>query len=345
MESSPTDLKVSCIALGFTLGFGFLTTWDAWKITSVMRDPRRSLFVWMVWSELAVNLVMAVVIWLFIEGVLTNLLGTFIGILCLWVVQIQFILQIIINRIAIVTTDRNRLNMIRWITIGLITCVNISVFCIFIPGHLDIKPFVELNEVWDKITKVIIGLNDACLNYYFIMQVKKRLVANGLQKYNALVDFNTKIALISVAMDGLIIGTMFLKNGAVFIQFHPVAYTVKLKIELSMTNLIKRISQESVRDLHMGNSSSNTRSRGERRFAGVGDNHANSTHVMADHNDVDSHALEDMGQIVQKREYTVKVSSASTGSQNESMFSYQKQLDNDSDEVPLHHPDEIRRST
>lgn len=61
--------------------------------------------------------------------------------------------------------------------------------------------FVRVNNVWDKITKVLIALNDAALNWYFIVQVKKRLVANGLQKYNALARFNTQIILISVGMD------------------------------------------------------------------------------------------------------------------------------------------------
>lgn len=61
--------------------------------------------------------------------------------------------------------------------------------------------FIRVNQVWDKITKVLIGLNDACLNFYFIMQVRRRLVANGLQKYNALARFNTHIILISVGMD------------------------------------------------------------------------------------------------------------------------------------------------
>lgn len=55
---------------------------------------------------------------------------------------------------------------------------------------------------------------------------------------------------------------MFLKNGAVFMQFHPVAYTVKLKIELSMTNLITRISKESINE-RMGTTST---SHGQSRF-------------------------------------------------------------------------------
>lgn len=264
MSASATDTKVSSIAFGFFLGFGYLTAWDAYKITAKNRNPLRSLFVWMVWGELLANLSIAILAWLFLEEVLPPTLPTFFFILVAWVFEIQFILQIIVNRVAIVSMDNRLLTWIRWGTVVFISLVNISVFCIFLPANLGVgEKFVEVNAVWDKITKVLIGLNDAALNWYFIVQVKKRLIANGLQKYNALARFNTHIILISIGMDLLIIGTMFLKNGVVFIQFHPVAYTVKLKIELSMTNLITRISKESINERNLGTTST---SHGHSRF-------------------------------------------------------------------------------
>ncbi|GME56169.1 hypothetical protein GTA08_BOTSDO11893 [Neofusicoccum parvum] len=345
-DASPTDIKISCVAAGFTLGFGYLTTWDAWKVTSSMRNPLRSLFVWMVWSELLVNAAMAIIAWLFLLGYIKSAFSTYFSIVVLWVIQIQFILQIIINRIAIITIDKKLLKKIRITTICFITCINISVFCIFIPGHLAInKTYVEVNAVWDKITKVLIGANDAVLNYFFITQVKKRLITNGLQKYNKLAAFNTRIALISVGMDFLIIGTMFLKNGAVFLQFHPVAYTVKLKIELSMANLIRRISQEAVRDHNIDAGDSSSLSRSRRDF-GAGDNFAQ---VSAQRNGDDvEHVLEDLGHIHQKREYMVHVShsvkapvTGDHGGRTSSVSSkdgseYPTKTDAASDETPLH---------
>ncbi|KAF4312615.1 hypothetical protein GTA08_BOTSDO11893 [Botryosphaeria dothidea] len=345
-EASQTDIKISCIAAGFTLGFGYLTTWDAYKVTSSMRNPVRSLFVWMVWSELAVNLAMAIIAWLFLLGYIKSAFGTYFSIVVLWVVQIQFILQIIINRIAIITTDKSLLKKIRITTICFITCINISVFCIFIPGHLGINDtYVRVNNIWDKITKILIGANDAVLNFFFITQVKKRLIANGLQKYNKLAAFNTRIALISVGMDLLIIGTMFLKNGAVFLQFHPVAYTVKLKIELSMANLIRRISQEAVRELNINAGDSSDLVRSRREF-GVADNYAEVSAQKKGHGM--EHALEELGHIHQKREYKVEVSNAAdvqghthhngrssrNSSKDESM--YPTKPDGASDETPLH---------
>jgi hypothetical protein len=40
----------------------------------------------------------------------------------------------------------------------------------------------------------------------------------------------------------MIIGMMFFHNQLVFMSFHPVAYTVKLNIELSMASLIRKIA-------------------------------------------------------------------------------------------------------
>ncbi|OJD38124.1 uncharacterized protein BKCO1_500063 [Diplodia corticola] len=319
MDTSMTDTKVSSIAFGFFLGFGYLTAWDAYKITARNRNPWRSLFVWMVWGELAANTAIAILAWLFLEGVLPPTLPTFFFILLSWVFEIQFILQIIVNRVAIISMDSRVLSYIRWGTITFISLINISVFCIWLPAHLGApEKFTEVNNVWDKITKVLIGLNDAALNWYFIDQVKKRLIANGLQKYNALARFNTHIILISVGMDVLIIGTMFLKNGAVFIQFHPVAYTVKLKIELSMTNLITRISKESISERNLGTTST---SHGHSRFAfnprttatgkdvalDVFQEQNHTSTVSAQKYDEEEHA-EGLNQIYTKREVTVQVS-------------------------------------
>src|SRR5687768_12210445 len=42
----------------------------------------------------------------------------------------------------------------------------------------------------------------------------------------------------------MLIGLMFLKNQVVYVQFHPVAYMVKLNIEMSMAALITRLAKE-----------------------------------------------------------------------------------------------------
>lgn len=111
-------------------------------------------------------------------------------------------------------------------------------------------------------SKVIILLVDAGLNWYFLRTVKKRLVEqHNLKKYEPLVGFNAKLMIVSILMDvshrsptlsicplanmsqGMLIGLMSLPNQVVFIQFHPVAYMVKLNIEMSMAKLITRLAK------------------------------------------------------------------------------------------------------
>lgn len=57
------------------------------------------------------------------------------SILFLWVFEIQLLMQIIINRIALIAEHRSTVKKLKWGTAVLITCVNIAVFCIWIPSH------------------------------------------------------------------------------------------------------------------------------------------------------------------------------------------------------------------
>jgi hypothetical protein len=123
----------------------------------------------------------------------------------LWAFEIQLLMQIIINRIALIAEHRATVRKIKWGTVVLITMINIAVFCIWIPAHI-VPPanqtFVRINEVWDKITKVLILLVDAGLNWYFLKTVNIRLVRqHGLTKYKPLIGFNAKLMVLSIAMD------------------------------------------------------------------------------------------------------------------------------------------------
>lgn len=62
---------------------------------------------------------------------------TFFFILFLWVFEIQLLMQIIINRIAIIAETQRTINRLKWGTTIVISIINIAVFCIFIPAHLD----------------------------------------------------------------------------------------------------------------------------------------------------------------------------------------------------------------
>ncbi|KAI0459668.1 hypothetical protein F5B21DRAFT_525113 [Xylaria acuta] len=181
----------------------------------------------------------------------------------LWAFQVHFLLQIIINRCRIISHDKEFMEKLKIGVAVLITTVNVSVYNIWIPARLGIsETYIHTNGWWDRCEKVIYMLTDAFLNIYFIRAVQTGLVRNGLTKYRGLVHFNMFIIGFSLSMDLLIIAMMSLPNTFVYMQFHPLAYIVKLNIELSMADLIGRIARH--RD-HNEFIDSNPRSNDSRR--------------------------------------------------------------------------------
>ncbi|KAI1493372.1 hypothetical protein F5X96DRAFT_622219 [Biscogniauxia mediterranea] len=247
--ASKSDYQLASVAFGFTLGFGFLTVWEALKQTRRSRNPRRNVFIYMIWGEIVANLAIAIVGWLFLDGVIGATVPVLFVILALWVFEIQLLMQIIINRIAVIAERPETISRIKWGTVAIISVINIMVFIIWIPAHLTPPPIhslVTVNKYWDPMSKVLILLVDAGLNWNFLRGVNQRLVKeHGLVKYKPLVSFNAKLMVVSVAMDAMLIGLMWLPNEVVYIQFHPVAYMVKLNIEMSMASLILKLARSS----------------------------------------------------------------------------------------------------
>jgi len=65
------DVKIGSVVFGATLSMCLITTWKATEQTRTMLrrgKALRSLYIWMVWVHLIVNLIMAVVCWLFMDG-------------------------------------------------------------------------------------------------------------------------------------------------------------------------------------------------------------------------------------------------------------------------------------
>ncbi|KAF5965545.1 hypothetical protein FCOIX_12916 [Fusarium coicis] len=227
-EVTRGDLVIASTAFGFTLGFGWLTVFKAirqtWQV--YQRHGRRVFryaYIIMVWGELTV--------------------------FTTWALQVQFLLQIIVNRCGILLTNKKKAYRLKVLIGTLITAVNISVYCIWIPARLQVSDrYIHINEWWDRCEKVIYLIVDGCLNFYFIHIVRKNLIIHGLTKYKRLTHFNMFIIGFSLSMDVLIIAMMSLRNTFVYMQFHPLAYTVKLHIEMSMADLIGKIA----RDKHCG---------------------------------------------------------------------------------------------
>ncbi|TGO27157.1 hypothetical protein BPAE_0046g00190 [Botrytis paeoniae] len=248
--TTSADLAIASIAFGWTLGFGWLTAWTAYKQTRRVRQRYgitrvHTPYVVMIWSELAVCLAFAIICWLHLYDAETipPSFAFFFCILTLWALQVQFLLQIIVNRISILFTVKKKALHLKIAVAVIITLINISVYCIWIPARLQVSErFIHINEVWDRCEKSIYLLVDALLNIYFMKTVYSKLVGNGLQKYKTLIKFNAVLVIFSLSMDAVIIGMMSLKNSFVYMQFHPLAYIVKLNIEMSMAELIAKVS-------------------------------------------------------------------------------------------------------
>ncbi|KAH7248187.1 hypothetical protein B0J15DRAFT_449463 [Fusarium solani] len=248
-EVTEHDIIIASIAWGFTIGFGWLTTWTALKQSVHIYRRRgravvRNAYVWMIWLEILVCLIFSIICFLHLRDIIPPSFAFYFTIVTTWALQVQFLLQIIVNRCSILLTDQAKAYRLKVGVAILITAVNISVYCIWIPARLQISErFIWINEWWDRCEKVIYLLVDGALNFYFIHIVRINLVIHGLTKYKELVHFNMFIIGFSLSMDVLIISMMSLKNTFVYMQFHPLAYIVKLNIEMSMADLIGKIAR------------------------------------------------------------------------------------------------------
>jgi hypothetical protein len=102
-----------------------------------------------------------------------------------WALQVQFLLQIIINRVSLLLTDSRKAMRLKIGVAVLITAVNISVYCIWVPARLQIsKRYEYINDRWDRCEKVIYLCVDGTLNWYFIHIVKKKLVDQGCKRFS-----------------------------------------------------------------------------------------------------------------------------------------------------------------
>ncbi|KAI1075641.1 hypothetical protein F5B20DRAFT_585012 [Whalleya microplaca] len=159
-----------------------------------------------------------------------------------WSLEIQFLLQIIINRLGLLVVVVGRARKLKWITGLIITIINISVFCIWVPARLQISHrYIDINDVWDRTEKGIFAVTDFCLNLYFVYLVRSRLINNGLVKYNRVYKMNLVMVSISMSLDVILIALMSLQNTMVYLLFHPVAYLLKLVIEMKMAELIAKV--------------------------------------------------------------------------------------------------------
>ncbi|KAM5353878.1 hypothetical protein ACJ41O_000528 [Fusarium nematophilum] len=259
------DMNIASIIWGLSLGVVVFNCAKAFRQTrsAIQRRKRLTAYVSLVWLEIISSFILGVMVWLYLRAIIPPSFQFYFFIIVFWSTQVQCLIQIIINRVGLLMVVRSNATKLKWLCFLILLAVNISVFCIWVPARLQIsQKIIHVNEIWDRCEKVIFALMDAALNFYFIWVVKRRLISNGLQKYNRLYQMNLFLVMISIALDILLICMMSLPNSFVYVQFHPLVYLLKLHIEMNMADLIGKVVRASNND-HSNDYSSRSRTAGK----------------------------------------------------------------------------------
>ncbi|KAH7304070.1 hypothetical protein B0I35DRAFT_484742 [Stachybotrys elegans] len=238
------ELAVVAVVWGVSLGFSIAAVIRAASqtYTHFRRTRKVTAYIAFVWLELISSTIIGGTAWGYIRGTIPPSFWYFAGTILMWCFQTHCILQIIINRIALISIKKAIISRLKWGVFIFVLLINISVACIWIPSRLQIsQTYHDINNIWDRIEKVLLAIVDVGLNGYFIYLVRSTLISYGLTKYTVLYYFNIGMIIVSLSMDILIIGTMSLGNSFIYVFFHPLAYLVKLHIELYMAELIAKI--------------------------------------------------------------------------------------------------------
>ncbi|KAH6988292.1 hypothetical protein BKA56DRAFT_613008 [Ilyonectria sp. MPI-CAGE-AT-0026] len=223
----------------FTFAKAVQQTRGIWKRTRSLHHA----YVYMIWVEAWVNFIFALVTFLYLNEIIHASLGFFLVTVALWAIQTQLLPQIIANRVALIMTNKRRARNLKWGLALPIACINIAVCYIWTVAHLpSATPFqIHINLIFEKAEKSFFLVIDLGLNLYFLYLVRFRLIADGLGKYWRLFNFNAGMVVISTSMDIMLLGFLSLPNPYLYVQFAPLAYIVKLYIELLMANLISKV--------------------------------------------------------------------------------------------------------
>ena len=79
--------------------------------------------------------------------------------------------------------------------------INISVFGLWYPTIYGNERAGEILKIWDPVEICIVMVMDMCLNLYFIISVKRKLLSFGLGKYKTLIKANVLIILANLTTD------------------------------------------------------------------------------------------------------------------------------------------------
>ncbi|KAG7044306.1 hypothetical protein JMJ77_0003769 [Colletotrichum scovillei] len=172
------------------------------------------------------------------------ILGFSIGSFVLWILQTQLAPQILANRLGLLLIDKRRAKIMKIALLIIVGIMNVLVTCIYLTGYTaNTKSFSNLHKIWDPIDKVVDLLIDISLNVVFLRIIQHELIANGLIKYRLLFYYGVVFVTISICMDVLMIVMTTVQEPFLYAMTHPIAYTSKLIIEMTMADLILLIAK------------------------------------------------------------------------------------------------------
>ncbi|GJN69810.1 hypothetical protein PLICBS_003862 [Purpureocillium lilacinum] len=215
------DMNISSIFWGLSLGIAFFAAEQAGRqsLQSWRRTNKVTAYVAMIWVEWTASVVIGVLAWCYQRQYIPPSFQLFFITACFWSIQIQLLMQIIINRIALLMVPATGAYRLKWGVFLLLLLVNISVLVIWIPARLQISArWIHINEIWDRCEKVIFLLVDFSLNMRFVFLVRSSLVNYGLTKYKRLYQFNLVMVAFSMSLDVIIIGVMSLPSDLVYLH-------------------------------------------------------------------------------------------------------------------------------
>ncbi|KAF5255374.1 hypothetical protein FOXYS1_14220, partial [Fusarium oxysporum] len=147
------DMNTASIFWGFSLGVAVFSvakaseqSWRAWK-----RCRRVTSYVAMIWAVWFSSMVLGCLAWGFQRQYIDPSFGFYFSVALFWAIQVQFLLQIILNRLGLLMVVPGRATRLKWIVFAIILAVNISVFIIWMPARLQINDqWIWLNNIWDR---------------------------------------------------------------------------------------------------------------------------------------------------------------------------------------------------
>ncbi|KAF4460977.1 hypothetical protein FALBO_12231 [Fusarium albosuccineum] len=243
-------VDLAAIYFGIFIGVFVFTFAKALQQTRSIYRRTQSLhnaYLYLIWVEAWTNFAFAILTFLFLNGVIPPGLGVYVPTVVLWSFQTQLLPQIIANRVSLIMTNRRRATHLKRSLFLSIAIINVAVCYIWVTAHLEgaTPGEVKLNIIFEKFEKSFFLVIDLALNLYFLYLVRFRLIADGLAKYWQLFNFNAGMVVISTSMDILLLGFLSLPDPYLYVQFAPLAYIVKLYIELMMANLISKVVRSS----------------------------------------------------------------------------------------------------